>query len=111
MNLVIDRQIWLRGTGNSHSRLLRDGKRCCLGVYLGAMGLPDLELNGIPSPAATRSAMYIPTFAWLVDQRGNSKLANRLMAVNDAQGIDEETRELWITEGFRQAGITVAFEN
>lgn len=60
--LVIDRKIWLRAKREdakkwklgdaTGSYLLReqDGKRCCLGIYLAACGVPDVLLEAVASP-------------------------------------------------------------
>lgn len=103
---VIDRTVWLRGEGIARSKLLRpdDGKRCCVGIYLGACGVADEALSGVP---AAHNAVNVPDMPrWLLEDVGG------LYADNDAYGgLTEERREELIADGFARRGITVTFIN
>jgi len=119
--LIIDRTIWLRGESPNRSRLLRsdDGKRCCLGIYLGACGVPDEALMDVESPQGVliRAAAVFPEQAlWLLEPKRdvNSDQAHRLMLQNDyfaEAGDNPETREQAIASVFADQGIEVTFTN
>lgn len=105
--LVIDRRIWLRGEAES-CLLRRDGKMCCIGIYLKACGIPDTSLVGLGSPFHARNAV-VPE--WLLDRESwsNSHLALILIQSNDDQSLGEAEREERIASYFSSAGVTVVF--
>jgi hypothetical protein len=124
--LKISRSIWLRGEGANKSFLLRssDGKKCCLGIYLSALGVPDEKFLGIANPCFVEQDILPAEANWIIckmenGQRINSELARPLMINNDAivqengtglKGVgSEQEREELIAKGFFQAGIEVEF--
>lgn len=104
MKLTIDRNIWLRGEGDQMSCLLResDQKRCCVGIYLGALGIPDGALRDRKN-AATIEAELPDSAQWLLELR-----IGGLYTIND-QRMPERDREDQIAEGFRNHGVEVEF--
>lgn len=100
--LVIDRSIWLRGEGGNNSYLLReeDGKKCCLGIYLGACGTPDELLSG----HVGTGQIVLPEEAKWLDQG-----ADAFMIVNDDPHTPASTRERGIEALFASHGIQVTF--
>lgn len=131
-SFTIDRSIWLRAlppvppgqpiddikaTG---SYLLReiDRKRCCLGIYLQACGVPDVVMEGIASPGylfRERSEARPLMPEWLVDrdwdlgEGGNSFVATALMEINDDDTIDDAAKEAFIIRTFAGEGVEVTF--
>ena len=125
MKLIIDREKWYRGAGPYESKLLRpsDGKMCCFGFYLLALGYKKNEILGVGSPC---SASIDPSKrpAWLVadsaqpskfDPPGSlqdawsSKDTHFLIRTNDYSDISEEKRESRIAEVFGENGVEVEF--
>lgn len=117
--LVINRSRWLRGEGYLKSRLYResDGKMCCVGFYCE-------HVTGQPPPMESRvvdGVMAVP--AWMRPKIGLRKYSSwgpphlnseenveyALYTINDAENIDDETREAWLIEGFKLGGIEVTF--
>lgn len=99
MKLVIDRTKWLRGEGNSQSRLLRsgDGKMCCMGFYSLACGLKDDEIRDSPWPDHSESR--VPDW---IHGKGLSRL-------NDSEDIPDALREQRISKIFAKHGVEVEF--
>lgn len=105
---TIKRSEWLRGEGRARSRLLRgsDAKKCCVGIYLSACGIPDSHLLDIRAAEDVR----LPTPLWLHREWLHQEDAFRLYEINDDQ-IEEQDRELEIASIFAAHGITVTFED
>lgn len=114
---TVDRRRWIK---SATGLLLRcDGKRCILGFYLAACGIPDEELMGFPSPGnlfggTTTEEVSSKIPGWLIDRNRhddcyNSVLAERLMEVNDDETFSDEKREQVIREIFAQHGVEVRF--
>jgi hypothetical protein len=118
--LVIDRNRWLRGHEGSSALLVRvmdeDPQMCCLGFHALACGLTedDIENKAYPSVLGDYPERWLleEQDSW-VPESGvvNVKLWDRVIALmNDANGVDDPTREAWLTEGFRAlGGIEVEF--
>lgn len=131
---TIDRSIWLRseytkslkGTLGEFvagqptgSYLLReaDRKRCCLGIYLQACGVPDEALEGVASPGylyrhrSDDVRKMLPS--WLIGNINsidvNSPDAAALMEVNDDDTTDDDTKEDFIIQKFSEHGVKVVF--
>lgn len=125
--LTIDRRIWLRGEGES-CLLDGRGKRCCVGIYLGALGWNDVRLHR----ASTADAVHCdskPIPMWLGQDYCRSVDAQILYRINDlplgeprtalpssslAPGkpilmLDEGDRENRIAEVFARNGVDVEF--
>lgn len=115
---TIDRKVWLRGEPGC-SYLLReiDGKRCCIGIFLSACGVPDELLEGQGSPGGLMRShpdLVATVPDWLFETRydydyGNSPRAQSLMGVNDDNSTPDWNKELFITEMFAEHGVKVVF--
>jgi hypothetical protein len=119
MELVIDRQRWLRGEGAKHSRLLReqDRRMCCLGFLSIACGLSEDSIEGTSTvEELADNGLELPSvLEQLVDEQGerrmSTRLAGRLMAENDDPRKDEAYRERTIAELMERIGVEVTFIN
>lgn len=117
MKLVINRRVWLRGEGSENSRLLReeDGKRCCVGIYLSALGVPDEMLkNATTAVWVVRRRLLPPAADWLEQPDldivySTSEDARRLYATNDDMRESEEFREEIVAAIFRRHGVEVEY--
>ena|SRR3990167_304742 len=114
-HLVIRRSEWLRGEPLKSCLLRGDGKRCCVGIYLAALGVPDRVLRPRGGRATARSVFledpdWFPESAsWLVHDWLDSQVAHELYAVNDSTTIDKHEIEANIAALFASQGITVEF--
>ena len=114
MKLIIDRREWLRGEGPGPSKLLRgsDGKRCCVGIFARALGVPDEKILDCTWPGQMRISMSKPV--WQADEAPwllvhvNDDTAE-LSYFNDDPRLDETTRERLIAERFTEHGVEVTF--
>lgn len=115
MKLIIDRKIWLRGEPED-SKLLRssDSKRCCLGIYGQACGVPDNKLIDQITP------YFVGKNVWTKKRRGGAwlfeeptKFSDRLVLfrINDTVTITEKKRESLIKKTFAKHGVHVEFIN
>jgi hypothetical protein len=127
--LTIDRQVWLRGEGEDSSCLYRprDGKMCCLGIYLTSLGVPKDSLAHVVSPGKLNTEL--PRGAgWLLRNGLHTDIAANLMIANDTgttgplldpdhcvegdgDRVTPRQRETCIRALFRQAKIRVRFTN
>lgn len=120
MKLTIDRKVWLRGEGdaddpNFDTRLLRasDGKRCCVGIYLSALGVSDEALRD-EREACNLGMKQVPKAArWLVrDGDGctdNSQAGMDLYDINDSKEHRGAIRERKVAKAFAVHGVEVEF--
>lgn len=116
--LRIDRSIWLRGEGSEDSRLLRegDGKQCCNGILLEALGVPRELLADRTSAYSLATSRYL-SIAHVVglvyfDDAGilhDSDWARTLYSINDNPDICEAVRERKLTKAFKEGGVEVTF--
>jgi hypothetical protein len=116
-NLKIRRSEWLHGEGSSRSKLYRtsDGKKCCLGIYLEACGLPLMDMANLSVPSQV--APLPVEAAWLlgdaISQHPSatidSNVSLNLTYANDDQRLSEPSREQRITELFRNHDVEVTF--
>jgi hypothetical protein len=109
MKLVIDRSRWLRGKTGGY--LLDKGRMCCLGFHALAVRYADPEdIDGLIMPSSLRNFDVMPS-GWLfaralcgeVQVDGTTMSGNGegvLAGINDAEQVDDETREPWIRAGF-----------
>jgi hypothetical protein len=123
--LIIDRSRWMRGgmpmvTCDDGTRSLRDGclidnddYQCCLGFYAFAEGADPYESLNQPLPG---DVLDLDEHSWLMASTGWSDsgrvntVQEALAWINDAELLDDATREAWLTEGFRVlGGIEVEF--
>lgn len=134
MKVTIDRNKWLRGEGGANSYLLRsgprvyithgkngDGKMCCLGFVLRAMGRTDEELAGVKTPLSIsfnvenqgRLRVGQGTRLLVKDQFSNCDTHAPQVAtairVNDDQLIDPDVRERELTAALGELGIELEF--
>ena len=110
MELIIDREIWLRGETDSYLMRESDGKKCCLGIYLESCGVDSNSLKQITDAPAL--PVELPEQAgWLMDGNVNSDLGAHLMSANDDGQIRPIEREREIRHFFYQVGITLRFIN
>lgn len=129
MKVTIDRAKWNTGERLGISRLLdENGARCCLGFLVKACDIDDDQMLdvGLPSEVGlddfgterSERLRRIPSVlfdtahqvrTWSTTSYG-SDWENIFAAMNDAMGVDHETRESWIAEGFRAVlGCEVEF--
>ena len=112
---VIKRSEWLRGEGVERSYLLRgsDGKRCCVGIYARALGIPDSAIRGFSWPYS--GGQIRNPCAWDTDDSEaswlNSLSADTLSVENDDKFTSDPEREIAIANIFANVGITVTFED
>lgn len=121
---TIDRKVWLRANEEDRrgygSYLLReiDQKRCCLGIYLSACGVPDKFLEGVGSPGLLHRQVpevrdLIPR--WLIcddpalSEGGNSMSCSSMMEANDDDTTGDIEKESFLTERFAEQGVRVVF--
>jgi hypothetical protein len=115
MKLTIDRNIWLRGADaedGQESFLLRsrDGKRCCVGIYLCALGFTDHELSDKGSDDDLRvedehgedDGVDPRVPAWLRQEM-------RVYGINDDANLTEDDREQQVADRFAVGGVEVEF--
>ncbi len=118
----ISRNVWLRGDDNPAYRYReRDGKMCCLGIYLQACGLSAENLSGRHQPADVKDKILTgcerrkQDFSWLFKQPGNthdgkgSKRVMDLVEANDSALTDGPSRESQVENLFAEEGIEVTF--
>jgi hypothetical protein len=104
----ISRKVWLRGEGGVKSWLRRrdDGKMCCVGIYVKAMGASDDDITDIKSVNGLIDAgVDVP---YWMDGRGFDHIGG-LYRNNDNQALSPDERERLITEGFAANSIKVTF--
>ena len=111
-HLVIRRSEWLRGEPLHSFLLRRDGKRCCVGIYLAALGFPDEVLRGLPTARSVfleEPDAFPESARWLIRDWLDSHVAHELYAINDSTTIDQHEIEANIAALFASQGITVEF--
>lgn len=116
MKLVIDRPSWLRGESDFRSKLLRseDNKKCCLGFYSLACGLPEEAIRdrGTVTNACFGGSYPVPEeMQFLVHGRISSEVGGQLMRINDNSNISDDEREKQLTSIFASHGVEVEFIN
>lgn len=118
--LVIDRNIWGRGSGCGSGVLFNppDGRMCCLGIYSGQCGVPKevLKDKGNPEKLPYEYRELVKDkcpllFEECSDGSVSSELAQHLMETNDDSYCDDDYREAKLKTLFSQAGIEVTFIN
>ena len=117
MKLIIDRREWLRGEGPRSSKLLRssDSKRCCVGIYARALGVPDKNILDYVWPNR-RYDMDEPVWRadeapWLLAESTDETMKRNLSCLNDDPFLDDFTRERLIKERFAEHDVEVTFIN
>ena len=122
MKFIVDRQTWMRGRstwdGDSCESMLHNwqGRRCCLGFYLKAVGFTDDEMRcGLPHELVVdpEDADLMPD--WLVDVDPADMGAtdtydcDRIVEVNDSRTLTDTEREAALKNLFAAQGIEVVF--
>ena len=112
LNVVIDRQRWLRGEGNDSSYLLRrsDARMCCMGFACLADGATEDMITGQTTVhnliRANEANEWRPTF-----KHGIANNLFSLYATNDQQDLDAGERESRIIAYGREVDIEFSFVN
>lgn len=135
---TIDRRTWLRGRGMDSGLFRRKNtqmgvdfngsfhkrnEKCCIGFYALACGFRSNDLvnkvdiaglDGRVNPKRTFKAVRIERVAQSVmvlnDNDGDAFFGD-LYIVNDKFGLDDATRERFITARFAEVGVKVKFKN
>lgn len=127
MTFEVKRSEWVRGASKVSALLVKedarseaypDRKRCCLGFFANACGIPDSALKGSSTPARYQhqdpwepvSREWDKLTIWsLSGRRLNGELCGNLMACNDNLDITDYEREVELTSLFSELGHTVVF--
>lgn len=115
--LVIPRDRWARGGGGGSRLLQRDGQKCCIGHYLSACGVPDLDLFEMSTPeelVVARILALSTEASWLLGHnsrfmRRDSDDALSLIRANDDPAVGADERELRVREIFAVHDVDVTF--
>lgn len=111
--LVIDRARWLRG--NKDSKMLSNGKMCCLGFYalqIDCVKALDILEEGDPSGCnLPKDSMLVKrihngTERYMIQ---NTLFTDKAINLNDEEEISDETREALLISLFAQNGIELSF--
>jgi hypothetical protein len=109
-HLTIDRKVWARGPGDNFLLNPKNGRQCCVGIYLSSLGMEDAALALVETAAWVTGTL--PDEAnWLLQRLPHtwvSKIAEKLYAENDREQ-NEEDRERQIAALFAEQGIEVEF--
>jgi hypothetical protein len=105
-SFVVKRSEWYRGKFGS--RLLRpDGFKCCVGFCMLALGFSEDAIRHIPTAGSIDSALADELERKILTGAG----MGHIYAINDNPNISNEEREGFLTEAFKDIGITVTFIN
>lgn len=118
MKVTIDRRIWLRGEGPNKTALRRprDGKMCCVGIFMHAAGVPLTLLNDTTTAISfSRRIKALPgVCSWLTSlttSNGSSTDADAAYNVNDIEMLSDDVRERELTAIFGRNEIELEFVN
>lgn len=116
-SFTIDRKKWIRGQGpgNPNNVLLRkrDDKKCCLGFYAIACGIPTKDIRGIIDPGAVKNNN--PNIVWqsklldVAQLSDNSAICVELIHINDCVQPDD-IKEKELEKEFNKMGVKVRFK-
>lgn len=125
IKVYIDRNRWLRGEGSGVSRLLRstDGKMCCLGFCMLALGRTEEQIRDVTTPAARErhgfNAPTVPveapglgTSLVEIDSSGGYSIPYNIllaMEVNDDVTIRDGQREVRLHDLLWKSGFDLTF--
>lgn len=122
MRFEVKRSEWVRGDGSISALLLSENnrrpdsperKRCCLGFFANACGIPDEELEERPSPASV-SAFGVST-DWDALSYGSGLSADdtehcrEIITCNDTAGATDTRREKELRRLFDEIGHEIVF--
>jgi len=114
----INRKEWMRFQKGKHTDFSYEaelldckGMKCCLGFYSLARGINKkyIENKYEPSDLVKENEAYM--LPELCSLNGNSKIANRLMEINDNENTSDEQKEKAIKNNFKKLGVEVEFYN
>jgi hypothetical protein len=112
-SFTIDRATWLHGEGSDDSYLLRpaDGKMCCLGHYLKAVGIEEEAITSVDTPSNLPVEVLNEIPSWLLHENRIhvSSECQYLMKDNDDTTDSRNEKEANIIAGFKEVGIDVSF--
>lgn len=88
-------------------------KRCCLGFVGNACGITDDEMRCVGTPSTLLKVYGLNILDSLIKKNDtqtlDSRVANKLMAVNDARDFEPSLRESEIASIGKEAGINFTF--
>src|SRR5271166_1340196 len=101
MELIIERDKWLRGEGYERSFLLReeDGKMCCLGFFCLQTGASQEDINQYQTPIDIKKEKRAD---WLIQSDAQfivSEACSSLMEINDEIA---ESSSAYVSEAERE---------
>jgi len=100
--LIIDRKVWLRGESDSALLRGKDGKRCCVGVYLKALRVKDPYMLEVGRADMVRCGL--PGEAkWLDSANDFQAIAWDLYGINDSPSVLPRKREASVRRLFAKA--------
>lgn len=124
MTFEVKRSEWFRGGTGVSALLVReadrredhpDRKRCCLGFFANACGIPDSQISGVSAPATLKNPGTASADWNALTREGmsvthvNSNLCGDLMECNDNRHLTDAEREVALTRLFSELGHTVVF--
>lgn len=108
---TIDRTIWLRGENSENSFLLREGdnKKCCIGIYSSACGIPDKKIKN-------KFAIWTKAADNTIDVEQSDFPINdedlvEIYRLNDSTEISDSSREKELVDWFNKYNIKLNFIN
>ena len=108
-SFVVKRSEWHRGKSSVGSRLLRwDGKKCCVGFCMMALGFDPKELKMVPCAGSIEN----PVAQELEHKILGSELMPtqpHIYGTNDNEHLSDSEREDLLTQKFAAIGIAVTF--
>ena len=115
-SFTIKRSKWLRMSKRTqiYSQMLdgKSGKMCCLGFYATSCGIAKKNIKGEPSPMEVAFSLEDNNSKWntfLISNKYNSKIAGKLMDINDDDETTDAFKEKEIKKIFATKGIKVKF--
>ena len=127
MQFTVTRSEWIRGGYGTSGLYVKKGKRgignpnhkrCCLGFFANACGIPDDQLMHSFSPANLSSEDPSFPAEWIAliqnpheppEASENTDLCKKLMSCNDDPELNDAEREGQLTVLFAELGHTVVF--
>jgi hypothetical protein len=117
--VTIDRSKWLRGEGSEASMLLResDGKMCCLGQVLLALGKTKQQIAGLEAPGCSRRGEYpagmgtplLEPAVYNPHKMVSTTATADAMEANDDMSTDDAYKERYLTPLLASMGIDITF--
>ena len=117
LDVVVDRETWLRGKPDEAALLTNKGKMCCLGFACKAAGYDDADIFMLGTISSTQSRREIAEeLMFLTSPNDNVGLVNsmvhdQLTGTNDSYEYSEEERERNIIKLGLEVNINFSFVN